>query len=135
MHNIERMVEHTFEILQYYAMIFLRVCLTIFSRFMYQMILSDDKRSDDFYRTLKKAVLKNFWQVVWSKKMKNNKRVKVLLKVIQKFTKRSRDSRSDRRVDDRSMYWRRRICWTVIFLFWLFFAVKMKTAYGNYRVK
>ena len=50
----------------------------------------------------KKAVLKKLWQDFGYKKMKDNKRVKILLKFI-KATKIQR-WKSERRVDDRSMY-------------------------------
>ena len=43
-----------------YAIIFLRVYLTIFFRVMYEIYIFEHKRSNDFYRTLRKAVLKKF---------------------------------------------------------------------------
>ena len=45
----------------------------------------EHKRLNDFYGTLKKAVLKRFSQIFRSNKMKDNKRVKVLLKFIQRM--------------------------------------------------
>ena len=64
----------------------------------------EHKRSNDFYRAQRKAVLKKFWQVFRSKKMEDNKRVKVLLKVIQRISDKTQEnSRGDRHVDHRSM--------------------------------
>ena len=48
-------------------------------------IISKHKKTNNFYRTLKKAVLKKFWQAFQRKRMKNNKRIKVLQKVIREF--------------------------------------------------
>ena len=93
MHNIEKMVKHTLKSYIAYTIIFLKVCLSVFSILcMKKTFLSTKdhtnfelKRSNDFYGVLKKAVLKKFWQVFRSKKMHDIKRVKVLLKVIQRI--------------------------------------------------
>ena len=45
-------------------------------------MIFEHKRSNDFHRTLKKAVLKKFWLVF---RLTNNKRISVLLKVIQRI--------------------------------------------------
>ena len=44
----------------------------------------EHKSSNNFYRNLKKVVLKKSFQVFRSKKIKDNRKVKVLLKVIQR---------------------------------------------------
>ena len=46
-------------------------------------MIFEHKRPYNFYRTLTKAVWKTFWLVFGINKMKDNKRVKVLLNFIQ----------------------------------------------------
>ena len=93
MHNIKKWLKVLLKSYKVYSIIFLRVCLTIFCVLqMKQTFLSikdrvffEHKRSNDFYSTLKKAVLKKFLQVFQAKKLKDKKIIKILLKVIQKI--------------------------------------------------
>ena len=85
MYNIEKMVKRTFEILQCFQCNIFKSMFNHFFYLMYEVNFFEHKRSNDFYITLQKAVSKKFWQVFRSKKMEGNKRVKVLLKVIQRI--------------------------------------------------
>ena len=63
MRDIEKMVERTFKILQCSRHNIFKTFLSIKDHTIF-----DHKISNDFYRALKKAVSKKFWQLFRSKK-------------------------------------------------------------------
>ena len=58
MYDIEKMVERTFKTLQCLRYIIFKSVFNHIFCFIYEIKIFEHKRSNDFYRTLKKAVLK-----------------------------------------------------------------------------
>ena len=82
MHNIEKMIERTVKIFKCLRYNIFKSIFNHFFRFMYEINIFQHKRSNDFYRALKKVMLKKYSSKFFQVKMKDNNRVKILLKVI-----------------------------------------------------